>query len=93
MSQLAKAKIEPIVKFLAKKDYFFGGEIRYVDFFTLELFEFVQWLTDDVFYTENKNVAKYVKRVKGLRQMKRYIKSDRYMEKPFNNKVAKINNL
>lgn len=25
--------------------------------------------------------------------MKRYIKSTRYMEKPFNNKVAKINNL
>ena len=71
----------------------FGDEIRFLDFFTLELFEFVQWLTDNTFYTENKNVARYVKRVKGLRQMKRYIKSDRYMEKPFNNKVAKINNL
>ena len=71
----------------------FGDEIRYIDFFTLELFEFVQWLTDNVFFTENKNVARYVKRVKGLRQMKRYIKSDRYMDKPFNNKVAKLNNL
>ena len=71
----------------------FGDEIRYIDFFTLELFEFVQWLTDNVFFTENKSVARYVKRVKGLRQMKRYIKSDRYMDKPFNNKVAKINNL
>lgn len=71
----------------------FGDEIRFLDFFTLELFEFVQWLTDNTFYTENKNVARYVKRVKGLRQMKRYIKSDRYMDKPFNNKVAKINNL
>lgn len=71
----------------------FGDEIRYIDFFTLELLEFVQWLTDNVFFTENKNVARYVKRVKGLRQMKRYIKSDRYMDKPFNNKVAKLNNL
>ena len=71
----------------------FGDEIRYIDFFTLELFEFVQWLTDNVFFTENKSVARYVKRVKGLRQMKRYIKSERYMDKPFNNKVAKINNL
>ena len=41
----------------------------------------------------NKNVARYVKRMKGLRQMKRYIKSERYLEKPFNNKVAKINNM
>lgn len=71
----------------------FGDEIRYIDFFTLELLEFVQWLTDNVFFTENKSVARYVKRVKGLRQMKRYIKSDRYMDKPFNNKVAKLNNL
>ena len=71
----------------------FGDEIRYIDFFTLELFEFVQWLTDNLFFTENKSVARYVKRVKGLRQMKRYIKSDRYMDKPFNNKVAKLNNL
>ena len=45
----------------------FGDEIRFLDFFTLELFEFVQWLTDNTFYTENKNVARYVKRVKGLR--------------------------
>ena len=93
MGPLAKVKVEPFVKFLAKKDYMFGAEIRFIDFFALELFEFVQWLTDNVFFTENKQVARYVKRVKGLRQMKRYIKSDRYMDKPFNNKVAKINNL
>ena len=71
----------------------FGDEIRFLDFFTLELFEFVQWLTDNTFYTENKNVARYVKRVKGLRQIKRFIKSERYLDKPFNNKVAKINNM
>ena len=70
----------------------FGDEIRFLDFFTLELFEFVQWLTDNTFYTENKNVARYVKRVKGLRQMKRYLKSERHTEKPFHMKKALINN-
>ena len=44
-------------------------------------------------FNENKNVARYVKRMKALKLIKRYIKSDRFLEKPFNNKVAKINNM
>ena len=64
---MAKVKVDPIVKYLAKKDFVFGDEIRFIDFIAVELFDFVQWLTDNVFYTENKNVARYVKRVKGLR--------------------------
>jgi len=31
--------------------------------------------------------------MQGLRQIKRYKMSDRFIEKPFNNKVAKINNM
>ena len=31
--------------------------------------------------------------MKSLKTIKRYIKSERYLDKPFNNKVAKINNL
>ena len=83
----------PIVNFLGKKDYLFGDEVKFLDFYLLELCDQVQWLSNNEFFTENKTVARYVKRMKGLRQMKRYIKSERYLEKPFNNKVAKINNL
>ena len=83
----------PIVSFLAKKDYLIGNHLTFIDFYMLELCDFVQWLCENEFYTEHKHVARYVKRMKGLRQMKRYIKSDRFVEKPFNNKVAKINNM
>ena len=83
----------PIVSFLAKKEFLIGSSLTFIDFYMLELCDFVQWLTENEFYTEHKNVARYVKRMKGLRQMKRYIKSDRFVEKPFNNKVAKINNM
>jgi len=93
LSKKAKAKMVQIVNYLGKKDYLFGNELKYLDFYFLEICDQVQWLTNNEFYTENKTVAKYVKRMKGLKQMKRYIKSDRYLEKPFNNKVAKINNL
>ena len=93
LANQAMIKIGPIILFLGKKDYLFGSELKYMDFYALEIFDFIQWLTENAFFTENKSVAKYVKRMKGLRQMKRYIKSDRYLEKPYNNKVAKINNL
>ena len=93
LSNTAKQKMAPIVAYLGKKDYLFGNELTFLDFYLLEQCDFVQWLTEDSFFTENKNVARYVKRMKGLRQVKRYIKSDRYLEKPFNNKVAKINNM
>ena len=93
LSQTAKQKMAPIVTYLGKKDYLIGENLTFLDFYMLEQCDFVQFLTNNEFFTENKNIARYVKRMKGLRQVKRYIKSDRYLEKPFNNKVAKINNL
>jgi len=89
----AKAKMAPIVNYLGKKDYLIGSSLTFLDFYMLEQCDFVQWLTNNEFFTENKSVARYVKRMKGLKTVKRYIKSDRFLEKPYNNKVAKINNL
>lgn len=83
----------PIVSYLGKKDFLIGDYLTFLDFYMLESCDFVQWLTNDEFYTENKQVARYVKRMKALKIIKRYIKSDRFLEKPFNNKVAKINNM
>lgn len=93
LAATAKNKMKPIVDYLGKKDYLFGENLTFLDFYLLEQCDFVQWLTNNEFFNENKNVARYVKRMKGLRQIKRYIKSDRFVEKPFNNKVAKINNM
>ena len=93
LSQTAKAKMAPIVEYMGKKDYLIGANLTFLDFYLLELCDFVQWLTDNEFFTENKKVARYVKKMKGQKQIKRYIMSDRFVEKPFNNKVAKINNL
>lgn len=93
LSETAKNKMKPIVNYLGKKDYLLGENLTFLDFYLLEQCDFVQWLTNNEFFEENKNVQRYVKRMKGLKQMKRYIKSDRFVEKPFNNKVAKINNM
>jgi glutathione S-transferase len=93
LKQTAKAKMAPIVQYMGKKDFLTGDSLTCLDFYMLELCDFVQWLTDNDFFTENKMVARYVKKMKGLRQIKRYIMSDRFVEKPYNNKVAKINNM
>lgn len=85
--------MQPIVSYLGRKDYLFGTELTFLDFYMLEQCDFVEWLTDQTFSRENKTVQRYVKRMKSLKTTKRYIKSDRYLHKPFNNKVAKINNL
>jgi len=85
--------MKPIVDYLGKKDFLIGEHLTFLDFYMLESCDFVQWLTNNEFFSENKNVARYVKRMKGLKTVKRYIKSDRFLEKPFNNKVAKFNNL
>lgn len=89
----AKNKLAPIVKYLGKKDFLTGDTLTFIDFYMLEMCDFVQFLTENEFFNENKAVQRYVKRMKNLKQIKRYIKSERYIEKPFNNKVAKINNM
>ena len=93
LATTAKTKMGPIVDYMGKKQFLMGDSMTFLDFIMLELCDFVQWLTDNEFYTVNKGVAKYVKRMKSVRQIKRYIMSDRFVEKPFNNKVAKINNM
>ena len=93
LTSLALSKMVPIVKYLGDQKEFLCGELTYIDFFCLELCELVQFLTENRFYEENKVMEQYVNRMKELPNLKRYIESDRYLEKPFHNKVALINNL
>ena len=82
----------PIVKCLGDQKEFLCGELTYIDFYCLELCELVQFLTENRFYEENKAMEQYVNRMKELPNLKKYIESDRYIEKPFHSKVALINN-
>ena len=93
LKSLALGKVAPIVKYLGDEKEFMCGELTYIDFCCLELFELVQFLTQDQFYQQHSSVEKYVKRMKELPTLDNYFSSSRYVERPFNNKVAKINNL
>ena len=67
--------------------------MTFIDFYFLELCDFVHFITEYKFYEEQKSVARYVKRMKGLPLLMKYAASDRFLSAPYNNKVAKINNL
>ena len=69
---MAKMKMKPIVAFLGKKDFLFGNELCFLDFYMLEQCDFVDWLTDYTFISENKSLTKYIKRMKSLKTIKRY---------------------
>lgn len=60
----------PIVEYLGDKKDYICGELTFIDFYFLELCDFVQFLTDNKFYAENKNVARYVKKMKGINQLR-----------------------
>ena len=93
LKNMAKSKMQPIVAYLGKKDYLLGAEVSILDFCLLELCDFVQFLTDDEFLTENPTMKTYYARMRGSRKIHLYINSDRYNEMPFNNKNAMINNI
>jgi len=63
----AKAKISGILKHLGTREFVAGNSLTYLDFYTLELYEFIQFLTQDEFYDENPLVKNYVKRIMNLR--------------------------
>ena len=50
LKSLALGKVAPIVKYLGDEKEFMCGELTYIDFCCLELFELVQFLTQDQFY-------------------------------------------
>lgn len=74
LKETAKVRIAPIVTALGKDEYIAGAELTYLDFLMLELCEFVEFLTED-FYQDNKTIARYVKKIKGLKPIKKYIAS------------------
>ena len=82
----------PFVDFLGQKKFLFGEELRFLDFYALECFEFINWLSDETFYAENVNVGHYIKRLKDLHQIDQYFKSERWLNLPFSAKAAKTNN-
>ena len=86
-------KIKPISAYLGNKTFLVGESLTYVDFIFFELCEVMSWVTEGQLFAENPNLGPYCDRVKGLPKLAEYYADDtKCMKRPFNNKVAKLNN-
>ena len=70
-----------------------GNDVRYVDFTMFELCEMMQWISEGQLFQKYPKLSSYCDRVKSLPGMAEFYAYDtRCIKRPFNNKVAKINN-
>ena len=81
-----------VSKFLGAKQFFLGDYLTFVDFFIFEQIELFAWATSNEFLTRYPNLAEFHKRIIGLPRFGEYYNSERFMKRPFNNKIAKLNN-
>ena len=87
-------KVAPIVKFLSKKPFLCGDNVTYVDFIFFELCDFMAFISDGRLYRNYPALENYFDNMKELPRLKEFFEDDtRCIKSPFNNKVAKINNI
>ena len=86
-------KVKPIVQFLGDKPFLVGNDVTYVDFTLFEMCDLMNWISEGQLFEQNPTLKQYYERVKALPRLNDYYNDDsRCMKKPFNNKVAKLNN-
>ena len=86
-------KIQPFIKFMGKHKFLTGNKVTYVDFTMFELCEMMQWISEGKLFEQYPTLESYCERVKALPGMAEFYADDtRCIKRPFNNKVAKLNN-
>eukprot|EP00347_Sterkiella_histriomuscorum_P010535 403375911 len=92
---VSKKSIESLSRvndYMEGKSFGVGDYITYVDFQFLETLDFVNWISNGEVYEKYPRLQEYFNRVSEIPEIKEYVQSDRFLKKPFNNKVAKLNN-
>ena len=85
-------KVPPLIKFLGNKPYLVGDQVTWVDFFFVELVDFMNFLTEGQLIINYPVLQRYFERVMSLPGLKEFWNSEYCIKRPFNNKIAKINN-
>nr|AFM86832.1 Glutathione S-transferase Mu 3 [Callorhinchus milii] len=77
--------------FLSEKPWFAGEKITFVDFLLYEVLD-EHLIFEAKSLDEFKNLQAFFKRFEALEKISAYMKSDRFMKGPINNKIAKWGN-
>eukprot|EP00350_Pseudokeronopsis_sp_OXSARD2_P005087 CAMPEP_0170542426 /NCGR_PEP_ID=MMETSP0211-20121228/1852_1 /TAXON_ID=311385 /ORGANISM="Pseudokeronopsis sp., Strain OXSARD2" /LENGTH=115 /DNA_ID=CAMNT_0010845479 /DNA_START=126 /DNA_END=473 /DNA_ORIENTATION=- len=79
----AHKSMEGLLKYLGDKKFIMGDNLTWLDFYNLEFYEFLDWVTEGEFLKQNPKAEAYAKRVAELPGVKEYRASDKYLAKPF----------
>ena len=86
-------KVVPIINFLGDKPFLAGDNVTYPDFIFFELCDLMQFISDGQLFERFPVLENYWERVKELPRLKEFYEDDsKCIKRPFNNKIAKINN-
>ena len=86
-------KVVPIVNFLDHKQFLCGDNVTYPDFIFFELIEFMEFLSQNQLSDRYPVLDDYMDRIKSLPNLSEFLADeDKCIKRPFNNKIAKINN-
>ena len=86
-------RVQPIVAFLGEKQFLAGENVTYVDFTMFELCQLMDFISEGQLFTQQPSLQQYCERVKSLPKLAEFYADDeKCMKRPFNNKIAKINN-
>ena len=86
-------KVGPLVNYLAEKPFLCGRNVTYVDFIFFELIEFMEWISQGLLFERNPSLESYSERIRSLPRLSEFYADDsKCIKRPFNNKVAKLNN-
>ena len=86
-------KVKPLVAFLADKSFLVGENVTYIDFVFFELIDFMTFISQGQLFQQFESLEAYHSRVKNLPKLKEFYADDeRCVKRPFNNKIAKLNN-
>jgi glutathione S-transferase len=92
IKKIAYERFSEVAKFLGEKHFIVGDYVTFVDFFIFEQVELFAFATEGEILVKHPNLAAYHKRITALPKFSEYYNSERFFKRPFNNKVAKINN-
>ncbi|XP_078276600.1 glutathione S-transferase Mu 3-like [Rhinoraja longicauda] len=85
------AILKQFSEFLGKRSWFAGDNITFVDFLMYELLD-EHVVFEPKCLDEHKNLKDFITRFEALDKIAAYMKSDRFMKGPFNNRMAKWGN-
>ncbi len=86
-------KVKPLVAYLGDKKFLVGDNVTYIDFVFFEMIDFMTFISQGDLFTRYPKLAEYHSRVKDLPKLKAFYGNDKKcIKRPFNNKIAKLNN-